>query len=278
MQKIIDEISLHLNDELKRIEDEEKDQTVKTEQSIYCISQCLNQLKEYICNNPFQTKEEEIHFFKYTKPSIYSKLIYFVEIFKIESRCPSSNKGSKKKYLLKVQKRLQHFIDDNIDFYTYYRGHSCYLDEKYFLRAHPDFRLNIDDFAFDMDPTFSTSHDYKIARILAIERLNIYINNELDKTTKVNETALAYFSKRKPVWTDSKIAMIELIYALHASGCIDNGTGDIKEIAKLFETFFDLKLDDIYRSFIEIKTRDNPLKFLEKLSKALQHKIDNQMK
>lgn len=274
MQKYIDEISLHLNDELKKIEEEEINQIVKTEKSINCISQCLSQLKEYICNNPFQSKEEEIYFFKHTKPSIYFNLIYFAEVFRIESRCPLGSKNCKKKYLLKFLKKHRMFFKENIDFYTYYRSQSTHLDEKYFLRENMDFRLNLDDVVFIADPAFSTSHDYKVAKIMAIEKLNTYINHELQKLKKVGEHTADDCQKKKYDWTDPKIAMTELIYALFANGSINNGSVDIKEIVQLFESIFNIDLGDFYRTFLEIKTRQNPTKFLDALRASLSRKIE----
>ncbi|AZI22545.1 hypothetical protein EIH07_05540 [Chryseobacterium taklimakanense] len=40
--------------------------------------------------------------------------------------------------------------------------------------------------------------------------------------------------KVKLNWTDSKAAIIELIYALYYRGTFNNGQADIKEIAKYF--------------------------------------------
>ena len=46
-------------------------------------------------------------------------------------------------------------------------------------------------------------------------------------------------SPRKPnvklTWTGSKVALIELIYALHTEGVFNNGAADLKNIAEYFE-------------------------------------------
>lgn len=276
MDLYFSDITRILEDDLEQIWRKFPDFIKKTEQSVLCVKTCLQTLKEYICNNPFQTPNEEIIFFKETKPSIYCKLIYFVEVFKIESKRPIGNSCHQKKYLLREQKKLRSFFDENVEFYTYYRNTSTHLDEKYFLRNKLDIRLYLDDYAFDTDPIFSTSHDYKVARILANDMLNTYLNEQLNLLDQPKEQPLPETGKCKSEWTDPKIALVELVYALQACGCINNGSCDIKEMARLFETTFNIDLGDFYRTFLEIKTRQNPTKFLDSLRSALNHKIEEQ--
>jgi len=268
------DITKELANDLKLIDGAYSDFLDKTEQSILCIKSCLQTLKEYISNNPFQTPDEEIIFFKETKPSIYSKLIYLIEVYKIESKRPIGNSCHQKKYLLREQKKLCSFFDENVDFYTYCRNKSTHLDEKYFLRHKFDLHLCLDDYAFDTDPRFSTSHDLKVARILANDMLNTYLNEELQSLDQKKDQSLPVSDKCKSEWTDPKIGLIELVYALVAKGCINNGSCDLKEIMHLFETIFNIELGDFYRTFLEIKTRQNPTKFLDSLRSALIHKID----
>jgi hypothetical protein len=276
MNLYFSDISNILDNDLEQIRRMFPDFIKKTELSVLCVKTCLQTLKEYICNNPFQTPDEEIIFFKETKPSIYSKLIYFVEVFKIESKRPIGNSCHQKKYLLREQKKLCSFFNENVDFYTYCRNKSTHLDEKYFLRNKLDIHLCLDDYFFNSDPCFSTSHDYKVARILANEMLNKYLNDKLQSLDQKKDQPHSETSKCKSEWTDPKIALVELIYALQACGCINNGSCDIKEIAHLFETIFNIELGDFYRTFMEIKTRQNPTKFLDTMRTALIHKIEEQ--
>ncbi len=265
-----------LDDELEQIDRKSPNFLKKTEHSIFCVKTCLHELKEYISKNPFESTDEEIFFFKEFKPAIYGKLIFFVDVFRIESKRPIGNSCDQKKYLLREQKKLRSFFYENVDLYSYYRNKSTHLDDKYFLRNKMDIHLCLDDYAFNTDPCFSTSHDYKVARILANDRLNTYLNDELQSLEQKKEKPLQGTGKCNFVWTESKIALVELIYSLHSSGCINNGNGDIKEIAHLFESSFNVELGDFYRTFLEIKTRQNPNKFLDTLRSALIHKIEEQ--
>ena len=72
--------------------------------------------------------------------------------------------------------------------------------------------------------------------------------------------------KFKIRWTGNKIDLIELIYALYHSECINNGNMDIKTIMENFEDFFNINLGKYYRSFTDITRRKIVrAKFIEQL-------------
>ena len=75
--------------------------------------------------------------------------------------------------------KLEGFFTENLEFYEYMRNNMTYLDEKYFVRGIIDIRLYANTFYFDTDPDFSTSYDYKVSKILANDRLNVYLNSEI---------------------------------------------------------------------------------------------------
>ncbi len=178
-----------LDSELKQIDNETPDVLKKSEQSIYCICNCLKQLKEYVITNNFPNQACEIQFFKEIKPSVYSKLIYYVRIFNIESKRPNASDKSQKKYLLKELDKLEQYFSENLEFYQYIRNNMTYLDDKYFVRGKLDLRQHVDTFIYDADPDFSTSHDYKVAKILANDLLSIYLKSELSIMERKDYTA-----------------------------------------------------------------------------------------
>ena len=52
--------------------------------------------------------------------------------------------------------------------------------------------------------------------------------------------------KIKQTWTGSKVALIELLYALHSEKVFNNGTSDLKDIAEYFEKIFgETKIGDL---------------------------------
>lgn len=275
MNEHISNVCQQLDNNLNQIDIENLNILKKSEQSIFCISACLKQLKEYICQNKFANQEEEILFFKEIKPSIYSKLIYFVKVFNIESKRPNGSNKSQNKYLLNELNKLEKFFSENLEFYQYIRNNMTYLDDKYFVRGKVDLRLYVDTFIYNADPDFSTSHDYKVSKIIANDLLSIYLKSELTIMERKEYSANKNFiiSKGKYTWTDSKTALTEFIYAIHAAKCINNGNIEIREIANFLEMLFKIDLGDYYRDYLQIKTRQNQTKFIDSLKTALIKKI-----
>jgi len=209
MLTLIYETQKALEAELGQIDSEEAEILKKAECSIYCISNSLKKLKEYLRINKFPNQEDEILFFKEIKPTIYSKLIYFIKIFNIESKRPTGSDKSQKKYIQNELNKLEKFFSENLEFYQYMRNKMIYLDDKYFVRGKHDLHLYIDTFYFDADPEFSTSHDFKVAKIMANDLLCAYLKSEIAALEKkeFGSTKQISIPKGKYVWTASKNAL-----------------------------------------------------------------------
>jgi hypothetical protein len=277
LEEIIEKVK-KMDMDLKLIDNDIPDILKKSEQSIGCISSCLKYLKEHIGQNKFSNQQDEILFFKEIKPSVYSKLIYFVKIFNIESKRPNGSDKSQKKYLQNELEKLEKYFSENLEFYQYMRNNMAYLDDKYFIRGKLDLRLYVDSFIYDADPNFSTSHDYKAAKILANDLLCIYLNSELSLLERKDNSSSKniLISKGRYSWTESKIALTELIYALHSAKCINNGNIDIKELATFMESLFKIDLGDFYRDYLQIKNRQSQTRFIDSLKDALIKRISEQ--
>lgn len=240
----------------------------RIEAVIHLILECLSEVKEHVLKKGFKNTDEEIHFFKYQKPAIVAKLIYYNAIYKIETKKPYGVKPIRK-YLNKELKKLKRFFDNNIDFYKYYRSNNSFLDESFFVRGKHDIKLWLDTFYFEADHRFSTSHDYKVAKIIANDLIQVYLEDRL------NNINVKRGSDNSLKWTASKTALTELIYALYSHGVFNNGNTDIKLIAKTFEEAFNIELGDFYHTFMELKARKiNRTKFLDSLCEALIKKMD----
>lgn len=276
MNENVYKLLLELGDQLKFI-DLEQDDTLKCSQlSIEVCLKAVNKLKNLILRHKFKNQNEEIKFFKETKPKFLAPLIYHLKIYKIESRKPNGSNEIRKKYLLHELDKLKHYFDSNLDFYRYYRTQSNYLDHKYFLRGKYDIRLTVDSFFFEADDRFSTSHDFKVAKILAHDRLQVYLEEELSNLDRKETNMITQDApKVKLYWTESKTALIELIYALHSHGAFDNGRADIKDIAASLEHLFGVELGDYYRTFLELRMRKTGrTKFMHTLIQSLTKKMD----
>lgn len=270
MEKLFNQILNKLEVEILELEIETDCSIQRIESTIKLIIQSLSDLKEYVLKNGFKNTDKEIQFFKYQKPAIVSKLIYYNAVYKIETKKPYGEKQIKK-FMNKELNKLKKFFDNNIDFYKYYRSGNSFLDENFFIRGKHDIRLWLDTFYFEADHRFCTSHDYKVAKIIANDLIQVYLQDQLNSNHKKTPDSSSLN------WTASKTALTELIYALYSLGAFNNGNTDIKLIAKTFESTFNIDLGDFYHTFMELKARKiNRTKFLDSLCEALIKKMDEQ--
>ena len=241
----------------------------RIETAVHLIIQSLSDLKQFVLKRGFKNTDEEIHFFKHQKPIIVAKLIYYNAIYKIETKKPNGAKPVRK-YLNEELKKLKRFFDNNLEFYKYYRTNNSFIDDKLFIRGKYDIKLSLDTVYFETDHRISTIADYKAAKILANDLIQVYIEDQLNNNSQKNP-----FDKSSLNWVESKTALTELIYALHSQGAF--GTADIIAIAKTFENTLNISLGDFYHTFMELKSRKiNRTKFLDNLKESLLKKMDEE--
>lgn len=281
MNHFITKLNQDLNKQLQVIDLEETSIIVKAQKSIVCIKNVYNTLKRFILDYKFKNEEEEILFFKEVKPGILSQLIYFTKLNNIESKRPIGSFEIQQRYLLNELEKLTSYFNSHLEFYKYYRMKSTFLDDKLFVRGREDFHLHLDNMMIYVDPEFSTSQDYMVAKIMANDRLEVYLKTEIDalsiKANNPNWGQVGILGSSSLQWTESKTALVELIYALQASTAINKGNVDIRELVALFEQIFNVRLTDVYRTYVEIKIRATPTKFLDSLKDGLVNKIEEDL-
>lgn len=276
--EIYKELSVLLDEQLLQISQQT---TSLAKQAKWSISECiltLEKLKQRLVQCSFETKEQEMHFFKHLKPQISGKLIFYIQLFNIETRKPTGTEKQLKRYFINHLKSINLFMDNNMAFYQYYRSESNFMDEQYFVRSKNNLHLILDQHTYNYDITFNTSHDNKVAQIIANDLLRDYLQKQLniiEQNLFSENTSSTAIQESQLKWTDNKIKLIELIYALHSTKCINSGNVELSEIATTFEKVFDIELKDYYRKYIEIKGRKGEYtKFLDQLKQALENRIN----
>ncbi len=235
----------------------------------------LNELKEWIFNNEFENLEEEIYFFKHVKPQIYSKVIYFNKLFKLETLKLSGIIDLNQEIYETEKNKIINFFKKNIDFSHYMNSNNEVFDQNYFVRGTSNIRFNLDDEFFDVDIRFSVLHDLTISKLIAYEKLSIHLTKEINSIKKIQLHLMNPNSKIALEWSNSKSALIELIYSLYSSKVFNNGNADLKSITTFFEQNFNIDLGDIYRAYIDLRRRRNKTQFLETLSDNLLQKMSD---
>ncbi|SFS83982.1 RteC protein [Zhouia amylolytica] len=248
----------------------------KANEGIHLCNNALFLLKGMVEKQGFNSVDEEIYFFKQVKSEPLGYLVYFTEVRSCQLRLPKLGFHHQLSFLKKRIRRINKFFNRNWDFVHYMEQELTYLDHQYFTRENQIFPLYALPEACYLDPTFFTSHDMLWARIKGMNSYARYIKNliqQIEDLHKNNGVSTAFDKKLQ--WTASKTALTELIYALHSGQVINDGQEDLKNIANTFEMLFDVKLDNIYKTYSEIKARKGSrARFLEELQFRLNHRMD----
>ena len=263
---------------LYKLQHTKENQLSLVEKIVSLCSLALLDLREIVITNGFKSREEEIYFFKYLKPKVYSKFIYYAKLFKIICRRPLSTKEIQKRYFHEHLESIEKYYNDNFEFYQYHKRGLTFLDDKFYIRESAEIPPNMDNLHFLIDKKFSTMQDYTLSTLLANEMLTKYIKTELEKLEQTGpaQNQLENEIPADLTWTESKTALTELIYALHSCGAINKGVIDIKELATIFEKVFHISLGDFYRTFLEIRNRKiDRTKFIDMLKQSLLSRMDD---
>lgn len=275
MKLFSEQLVSELDQQLARIHSTTVNPIKYSEEAIAILEPILDTLKTKILKHTFANKSEEINFFRNIKPQLTSEIIYYSEIYKIETNKPWGSKKAIRKYFKLERFKLQAFYKENKEFYKYYRTNNKSLDNNYFLRGNHKIQHSLDSFYWQADNRFSTSHDYKVAKILANEKIKNYIQDEVRKLEQKEKTINCNTATKTQKWTGSKVALIELVYALHTEGVFNDGKSDLKEITNFFETIFNIDLKQFNRVFLEIRARKSErTKFLNTLKEKLTIRMD----
>jgi hypothetical protein len=244
-----------------------------SEQALTAVIASMEKLKTFVLSYTFKDEMEEIEFFKFTKPDFASKLLYYHGVYSIEVAKPGGSGKAVKKYYKGHQAKIQHFHNENTEFYKYYRSNNTAFDEKYFRRGQHDIKFVPDSNYFYCDPSFSTPQDYKIAKIIANDALTLY----LDVKVKRNNNAHLQTVGKPLHWTGSKVALVELMYALNTEKVFNNGSLSLNELASHFENIFTIDLGQFNRKYLEMRNRKSidKTQFLNILTQKLLKRMDD---
>jgi len=267
------QIVANLERKIYSINSQSKSIFEEIEAGVYCCKTSLNLLRDQLLSKKYLSKEEECLFFKKIKPIAIGYIIYFLSLADFETKRPQNSKE-------KVIRHIKDYIDHYQSYYLEHRSFYHYLERKrtdrdleYFLRSKGPVQFHPDALPYCMDANFSTSHDYIVAKIFAHKLLIKRLIKELDTLENPQSLPIPTFTSELQ-WTGNKVDLIELIYALHETGTINNGNTDIKVLAKVFQEILNIDLGEYYRTFIEIRSRKlAPTKFIDQMKSCLYRRM-----
>lgn len=240
--------------------------------AIDLTARALEQLRVHVTGHGFTSQDEEIEFFKTCKPAVEHLHLYYHHLF--EMVLCGVTQGSFDEVILQRQlDKINGFYAEHTFLVKYYRSGATYLDDKLFVRAPNDGTWM--PLQSGCDIRFTAVCDQFLSILLAYEKLQLFIHGELRKPLSETATLAVDGVEKKFKWTDSKAALIELLYALQRKGSINHGEVELKDIAQFFETVFGIDLGNYYRTFQEIRIRKSGrTNYLDQLKKVLLGYMD----
>ena len=228
------------------------------------------ELKEYALAHPFAGDAKEILYFKYYKPALTGRLLYYYRVYQIESGCPACLRVAEP-YYRKAMERAERMMERYLPFYQYYHSGATYRDSYYFLRAKGELSPESGSFVLDEEAEFSTGYDILAARLISVEMLLVHLSRRMERAAQGTETEAV--PEKEHRWTNTKVAAILLVYGIHVTGSVDEGNAEIGELAALFEKHFHVDLGNVYHAFGRLRGQQNPTAFLDEMKERLLKKM-----
>jgi hypothetical protein len=242
----------------------------------------LNELKALVLEQGFESKADEIYFFKHIKPQMVALQLYEVLNFNLKNHLPAGTKEMVKAYYEEELLQVFRFFRQQSFHYQYYRLRSNELDELFFIRGAEPVLIPVLE---ELEPmtNFSTTMDYAFAKYIAYERLQdellerlTDLYSEEKKHQEMNQGAKKTIELR---WTGESINLVEIAYGLWLTGQLNEGNITITDIIHGLEEIFSIKIGVAYRRWTEISGRTHltNTRFLDRMRESVQKRVDDEL-
>ncbi|MBF8457243.1 RteC domain-containing protein [Kaistella sp. G5-32] len=263
-----------LENKINELKTEKKHPLEEAQFALIATDEAIRTVKGWVIIHDFDCWENEITFFKKLKPKLIGSFIYYSKLVSFLSALPSSGDKLKRKVFENEFDHLQYFSLENKDFISYCRRNATYLDSKYFLRFKYDLDVKLSIDIHSYDDRFSSSHDHLVSQMIANDSYEKFLRAELSKLKNSHTDEERSHSNIQ--WSASKVALTELVVALHQTRCLNGGNKDLSETIKWFENNFEIDLGNYHKTLIEIRSRKNDkAKFLHLLTENLTNYLES---
>ncbi|GAA0881856.1 RteC domain-containing protein [Sphingobacterium siyangense subsp. cladoniae] len=277
----IENLYSEMLEKLEKINGGLDDSLTKLFNSLSHIQETMRTLKEYVLINPFSNDENEVQFFKYTKPRFAAWQFYYVDLHNIISNTPIGTDQMIREYYLNELGLIDRFFKINAFYYQYYLKNEYSKDSIYFLRNNrsqfPPGRETL-----STDSKFTTELDYLFSKFRANEMLRDFIIKRIKFLYhELDSSIIAKLAgKTKRYWSGDKIDLVEIAYGIYYTKRLNNGKAEISDIIDWLEESLNIDLSQAYRMFIDIRRRKTKsyTKFLDEMRYIIHSNIKNSFK
>ncbi|MCK0145273.1 RteC domain-containing protein [Arenibacter sp. F26102] len=235
------------------------------------ISYCQHILEEYriaVVSHGFPDEDAEIQFFKKDKPFLFGLLLQYNHQLSFELNFPNIPYGGNDDIINKKIEEVTAFLSGHKDMVLYLELQSKTFDSQFFLRKNKGQFTYLCRHDHSFDSEFCTSHDGLIANLVGYQGFLKYLQNKLGMSSTIGSASKVVMPEIE--WTGSKVALVELGFALYHSGSINHGRASIKSVMRFLEQVTAMDLGDYHHTSIRLRNRTNPTKFVDKLKNSLQ--------
>jgi len=107
MNQLVSELRKEIGEFRNGNRSQHVDNLLHFQDGIHLMESVFIRLKTFVLNYSFNNKEEEINFFKQTKPRLLCNLIFYKEAYNIEMNRPQGGKGAQEEYFRKELDRIE---------------------------------------------------------------------------------------------------------------------------------------------------------------------------
>lgn len=259
------ELFVKMKEELGEIQVQSSNRLLNIKRSHQLVA---SYCKKVVPGHPFESDKSEIEFYKLIRPCFEAEYYYQEEVYSILSNLPVGRKKARR-FLKSQFSQIQYFRNRYYFLYEYYRLQNEEMDSVFFVKKEAE-EANLFDLILPLADEYSTSAGRVFAYFKAYDELYLFLNKEISGAIEQTNGEVKAF-----VWTDSKSALIELVYALHSRGAVNHGKSDVKMIIQIMESLFDVQVGNFYRTFQSMRIRKkNRTIFLDSLKDSLEKRMD----
>jgi len=246
-----EELKQELMERLSRLQNEEPRIINMATKAILVCSEMIQLLQSRLLDYTF-SPGEEVQFYKNIKPFFLCRFIYYNRLYDLELQRTIVGTTSTEMLLRQTLDSLAEVYQRNLFIYRYLKSGATYLDEKLFFHPTGASTIAIYGADFPSETGHPVCYDHVVAHLMAADMLRDHIEKALEEG---RQAGLHVPGLPRVTWTDSKTALIELIYALHSAGAFNNGKIDLKDVMEFVEISFHVDLGHYPRTFQEILCR-----------------------
>jgi hypothetical protein len=275
MRLFCDTLMAALEQQLQELELAHIDPLSYAKQALKHSAEALERLQQQVAEHPISDAATVIDFYRNRTPLFMAKVLYYQAVYTLVLSAPPGGTAPLRQHYKAALRSVQQYFIARKEFYCYYRSGDSHLDSFYFTSPPaevPSYASGAFDFGLGAPLTYS----HRVAQIIANDALVAYLEQALAKVKNKECSAIAETDTPSLVWTGSKVALVELIYALHSSGVIHHGSVALAEIATAVASTFGVELGQFHRTFLEIRARKSDrAKFLTFLKDSLLTRMDD---